>query len=105
MKTWIALFAVGCGSYVMRAVPLFSSGLMNPSANVQRAIRHAGLATLTALVVTTLQHRGAGNPSELLAAATAVGVAGAVGLRSRHSMLLVVGVGLATYAILHSLVA
>ena len=47
MTTWMAVFGVGLGSYLMRALPLFSTALVAPSAAVQRTIRHAGLATLT----------------------------------------------------------
>jgi branched-subunit amino acid transport protein len=97
MTTWIAIAGVGLGSYAFRLLPLLLGERVRWSAPIDRAIRHAGLAALTALVVAGVRHhQGDGRPGATLLAFAAV-VAAAVVARRGRSMLWVVATGLGVY--------
>jgi branched-subunit amino acid transport protein len=100
MSTWAAILAVGLGSYLFRLLPLVlmgHRGRTTVSAPLDRTIRHASAAALTALVVSSLVHgSGSGQPLALWGAA-AGGLA--VALRGA-TMLRVVVLGMAVYAVL-----
>ena len=83
MTTWIAVACVGLGSYALRLLPMLVGDRIRWPVPVDRAIGHAGLAALTALVISGVQHHdGAGRPGATLWAFTAV-IAGAVVARRR----------------------
>jgi branched-subunit amino acid transport protein len=76
MTTWIAVACVGLGSYALRLLPMLVGGRVRWPGPVDRAIDHAGLAALTALVIAGIQHHdGGGRPGAMLWAITAVIVA------------------------------
>ena len=94
MTTWIAVVAVGAISYLFRAAPLLLLGRVHLSNRADRAIRHAGAAALTALLVDALRH---GTQTSHPVAFT---VAAAIGLWSAlrgGSMLRVIALGSAAY--------
>jgi branched-subunit amino acid transport protein len=95
IHTWIAILAVGAVSYVFRAAPLLVLGRMRLSDRVDRVVRHAGSAALTALLVGTVLHGGDAGTSTAILAATATGLIVAV---RGASMLRVVLAGGFTYA-------
>jgi branched-subunit amino acid transport protein len=97
VKTWIAILAVGAVSYVFRAAPLFVLGRLRLSDRVDRVLRHAGTAALTALLVSSAQHASDAGSRPAILAATAIGLIEAA---RRASMLRVVLAGGATYAVL-----
>jgi branched-subunit amino acid transport protein len=97
MRTWIAIVGVGLGSYILRLVPLLVGERVRWSARVDRAIGHAGLAALSALVVGGLQHHdGGGRPGAMLWALGALATAALIARRG-GSMLRIVVAGLAAY--------
>lgn len=53
MTAWIAIIAVGLGSYGMRVGPLLLRNHFEPPPVVDELIRHAGIAAVTALLVTS----------------------------------------------------
>jgi branched-subunit amino acid transport protein len=105
MTTWIAVACVGLGSYALRLLPMLVGDRVRWSDRVDRAIGHAGLAALTALVIAGVQnHDGSGRPGATLWALTAV-IVGAVVARRGCSMLWVVAAGLGGYWLPSVLVA
>lgn len=99
MSMWLAVLLVGLGSYVLRAVPLLLGERVQLPADVDAALHHAAVGAMTALLVLGVMHT-VDRPfsTDGLAAALALAVAGAVGLRG-HAMPLVVLSGGATYAL------
>lgn len=53
--TWLVMLAVGVGSYVLRALPVFAGERVLASPAVERVIGYAGTAALAALVTTGLR--------------------------------------------------
>jgi branched-subunit amino acid transport protein len=53
VTAWLAVIAVGLGSYGMRVGPLLLRNHFEPPAVVDELIRHAGTAAVTALLVTS----------------------------------------------------
>jgi branched-subunit amino acid transport protein len=105
MTTWLAVAGVGLGSYALRLVPLLVGERLRWSDRIERAMDRAGLAALTALVVSGLQHHEGGDgPWSMLWTLAAVTVAVVVARRGR-SLLWVVGAGLATYWLPTALIA
>ena len=105
MTTWIAVACVGLGSYALRLLPLLVGDRVRWPGPVDRAIGHAGLAALTALVIAAVRHHdGGGRPGATLWALTAVIAAAGVARRGR-SMLWVVAAGLLVYWLPTMLVA
>jgi branched-subunit amino acid transport protein len=105
MTTWIAVACVGLGSYALRLLPMLVGDRVRWSDRVDRAIGHAGLAALTALVIAGVQnHDGSGRPGATLLALTAVIVGAVVACRG-CSMPWVVAAGLGGYWLPSVLVA
>ena len=96
MTTWIALIAVGLISYVFRAAPLFLLGRVRISDRVDRSVRHAGAAAVTALLIGAMRDSGGGYSLPVVAG-TAMALVLAAG---RSSMLRVVFSGGAVYAVM-----
>jgi branched-subunit amino acid transport protein len=105
MTTWIAVACVGLGSYALRLLPMLVGDRVRWPDPVDRAIGHAGLVALPALVIAGVQHHdGGGRPGANLWAYTAV-IAGGVVARRGWSMLWVVAAGLGGYWLPSMLVA
>ena len=105
MTTWLAVGGVGLGSYALRLLPLLVGDRVRWPGGVDRAISHAGLAALAALVVAGVKHDdGNGRLGATLWALTAV-IAAAVAARRSRSMLWVVAAGLVSYWLPSMLVA
>jgi branched-subunit amino acid transport protein len=96
MTTWFVVLAVGLGSFLFRVVPLSLAGRLDESERFDRLIRRAGVATLTALLVTSFDHGAQAGNDIALAAALAVGFVLSV---RGGSMLRVVLVGGAAYVV------
>ncbi len=77
MRTALAIAAVGALSYVLRVTPLVAIGRVAVGPRLDRAIRHAGAAAVTALFVGAVVHGGgaAPRPAVLVAAGGALWVA------------------------------
>lgn len=102
MTTWTAVLAVGLGSYLFRVLPQLLPRFGHPSPGVERAIRHGGLAALTALAVTSLRHHVEAGDGRLLPALAAVTVGFAL-VRAGRSLTTVVVAGTAVWAALLAL--
>jgi branched-subunit amino acid transport protein len=96
LSTWIAILAVGAVSYVLRAAPLLVLGRVRLSDRVDRVVRHASSAALTALLVGAVTHGGDARSSVAILAATACGLVMAA---RGSSMLRVVLAGGLTYGV------
>jgi branched-subunit amino acid transport protein len=94
MTTWLALIGVGLVSYLFRAGPLLLLGGVRISDRVDRTVRHAGAAAVTALMIGAMRDSGGGYSLSVVAA-TATALVLAAG---RSSMLRVVLGGGAVYA-------
>ena len=93
--TWIVILAVGAGSFVFRLGPLLVLERITLSDRSDRAIRHAGTAATTALIVATTKHNATGGA----VIPTVLAVAVAVVLAARGaSMVRLLIFGGATYA-------
>jgi branched-subunit amino acid transport protein len=88
MTTWLAVLAVGLGSYAMRVGPLLLRDRFVPSPRVDDVIRHAGTAAVTALLVTACVRAWEANPALPTLAALTVG--GVLALRGRSMVQIVV---------------
>jgi branched-subunit amino acid transport protein len=95
MSTWLAIVAVGAVSYVFRAAPVVLFGRIRITEGVDRTVRHAGAAAVTALLVGAV--RQGGHASSLIAVLVATGVALVVAARG-GSMLRIVMLGGCSYA-------
>jgi branched-subunit amino acid transport protein len=94
MSTAIAMLAVGAVSYLFRVAPLLAVGRVRVGPRLDRTIRHAGAAAVTALFVGALR-TGHGH----IDAAVLVAAIAAVWLAVRgSSMLRIVFAGAAVYA-------
>ena len=74
---WVAILLTGAGSYVFRLLPLVVLPRLTLRPGMERAVRHAGVAAIAALFVSSLQtDAGAGNAGPtLVAAAVALALA------------------------------
>jgi branched-subunit amino acid transport protein len=70
---WVVMLGVGAGSFVLRIGPLLALEHVTPSARTIRAIRHAGVAAIAALIVGSTKQVATGRATvpALLAVATA----------------------------------
>jgi branched-subunit amino acid transport protein len=73
MSAWIAIIAVGLGSYGMRVGPLLLRNHFEPPPVVDELIRYAGTAAVTALLVTSCLRVVDRGPVLPVVAALAVG--------------------------------
>ena len=93
--TWIVVLAVGLGSYLFRVGPLLAIQRMTLSPQVERVVRHAGTAAITALIVVAGKQSAAGGS----ALPTILALAAGIGLACRGaSMTRILFVGGALYA-------
>jgi branched-subunit amino acid transport protein len=92
--TWVVVLAVGAGSYLFRVGPLLALQRSQLGDRADRAIRHGGLAAVTALIATSTRHAATGD----LAAPTlvAVGVGAVLAVRGA-SMVRLLMIGGAAY--------
>ena len=95
MTTWIAIVAVGVGSFVLRAAPLLMLQRVTLSDQVDRIIRHAGVAAIAGLIATTVRHAAHGSTTVPTLLAVAFGTWLAV---RGGSMMRIIGTGGAIYA-------
>ena len=93
--TWLVILAVGAGSFVFRLGPLLVFERISLSERGDRAIRHAGTAATTALIVVTTKHSATGGA--VIPTVLAVAVAAVFAARGA-SMLRLLLIGGATYA-------
>ena len=100
--TWLTMALVGVGSYAFRVIPLFVLPRMAPSPRVDRTIRHAVAAALTALVATSVSQRA--STGDLVPTLIAVGC-GLVPAVRGASLFRVVLVGGVAYAAARGLTA
>lgn len=91
--TWLAILAVGAGSFLFRVAPLLLLEHRELGPRSERFIRHAGLAAVTALVGTSTAHSADGG--HVLPTLIAVAVALAATLRGRSMVRTVVAGGAA----------
>ena len=97
--TWLVVLAVGAGSFVFRLGPLLVFQRVKLPAGADRFIRHAGLAALTALIVTATKQAATG--SHTVPVLLAVGVAAVLAARGRSMVrLLLTGGGLYVSAVI-----
>jgi branched-subunit amino acid transport protein len=94
--TWVVMLAVGVGSYVLRALPVFAGERVLTSPRVERVIGYAGTAALAALVTTGL--RAVPHDPGQTAVTIAVGAAALIVAVRRGSMLRVLGVAACLFA-------
>jgi len=91
---WVAIVLTGAGSYLLRLLPLVVLPRVTLRPGMERAVRHAGVAAIAALFVSSLRtDAGAGNAGPTLVAAA---VALALALRGA-GMLRVVSLSVVTY--------
>jgi len=94
MRTWLAVLAVGAGSYAFRALPMLVLARGPVSPTFERTVRHAGVAAVTALLVGSVRHAAEGGEPAAVLGAVAAGSAAA--LRGA-SALVVLAVGALAY--------
>ena len=92
---WVVVLAVGAGSFLFRLGPLLALRKVTLSEQADRAVRHAGLAAIAALIA--LSSRQAAQSASLLPVLLAVGVAAVLAAR-RASMLRLIVAGGGLYA-------
>ena len=93
--TWLVILAVGAGSFLFRVAPLLLLGRVPLGPRAEGAVRHAGLAAITALVVVGTRQVATGTATVPALAAVLVGV---VASARRASMVRLLVYGGATYA-------
>ena len=91
---WPAIALAGVGSYVLRVLPLLVLPKVTLPSRIERGIRHAGFAAITALLVSSVTHHG--GAGDLLPTVVAVAVGLALAVRGA-AMLRVVTIGGLTY--------
>jgi branched-subunit amino acid transport protein len=97
VSTWVAVLAVGGGSYLARLLPLLVRRAAETGPRVQRRLGYAGVAAITALVAAALRHHtDATGWADGVAALVATGIATVLSRQGR-SFLLAVGVALVAY--------
>jgi branched-subunit amino acid transport protein len=97
MTTLLVMVAVGLGSYAFRVVPVALLRGAALSQGQERLIRDAGLAAVTALVVTSTRHAATGSAAWPTLGAVAAALAVAAGKNKPSTARLMV-VGVAVYA-------
>jgi branched-subunit amino acid transport protein len=72
--TWLAILAVGAGSFMFRLAPLMVFERITLTERGDRLIRHAGTAVITALIVMTTKHSASGGSLVPTLLAVSVGI-------------------------------
>jgi branched-subunit amino acid transport protein len=99
MTTLLVVLAVGAGSYLLRAGPIHWHARAPLPSRVDRGAFLAATSALAAVVTSAvLHHARAGHPEARTAAIIAVVTGLALSMR-RRSIVVVLGVGLAAYAL------
>ncbi len=99
---WIAVLAVGLGSYAFRLTPLLLGARLTLRQRHQEILRHAGMGGMAALLVTSVVGFGTSEGLTAIASAgAATAVAGVLAWRGR-SLALVVLCGGAVYGVLEA---
>jgi branched-subunit amino acid transport protein len=93
--TWLAIVAVGIGSYFLRVIPLVVLPRVTVPDWFDRAVRDAGLAAITALLVSSMSGRAA--TGNLVPTLVGVGIGAVLAVRG-VAMPHVVWIGGACYA-------
>jgi branched-subunit amino acid transport protein len=97
--TWIAVLAVGLGSYAFRLTPLLLGARLQVPGRLQGILRHAGMGGIAALLVSSVLSFGtSGGLAGIGSAGAATAVAAVVAWRGR-SIAVVVLAGGAVYAV------
>jgi branched-subunit amino acid transport protein len=97
--TWIAVLAVGLGSYAFRLTPLLLGARVRLRQTTQDMLRHAGMGGMAALVVSSVVGFGtSGGPAAVASATVATAAAAVVAWRG-GSMAVVMLAGGAVYAV------
>jgi branched-subunit amino acid transport protein len=91
---WPAIVLTGIGSYILRVLPLVVLPKVTVPPAVERGIRHAGIAAITALLVSSVTHHV--DAGDLLPTIVAVAVGLALAMRGA-AMLRVVAIGGLSY--------
>lgn len=78
MTSWGVFLAVGVGSYLMRVVPLLVGARVDWTPRTERAVQHAGIAAIVALITSATIHAGADATTPVAVLAVLVGVIVAV---------------------------
>ena len=99
MSTWLAVIAVGLGSYMFRVVPLFVPWIASPPEGVERVLTRAGVASLVALAAASTRHQTTGVETTATAAVVIALAAGLLAARCGARMHTVVVAGVATHAV------
>jgi branched-subunit amino acid transport protein len=100
MTMWLAILAVGLGSYALRLAPLLLGARVRWSDRWDRALRDASVGAMTALLVSGVQtFSDQVDRLGTIAGVAAVTVAASVAWLGR-SMLVVMLIGAATYGLL-----
>jgi branched-subunit amino acid transport protein len=97
MNTWLAVLAVGLGSYTFRVVPLFVPWIASPPPRVERVVTRAGAASLAALAVASIRRQTAHADLPDTTAVVAALVVGLLVARRGARMPTVVLAGIATH--------
>ena len=97
---WVAVFIVGFGSYLLRALPLIVGTKLQLPQHVQNALRHADIGGMTVLLVFSLiGFRTTGGTTMVLFATAAVAAAAVVARRGA-SMAVVMLAGASVYGVI-----
>ena len=89
MNMWIAVLLVGAGSYLLRALPLFSLRCRSLPASTNATLERAGFASLVAMAAGAARHQTMGvSPGAALATGAALVVGAVVALRRRPMSLI-----------------
>ena len=105
MNIWIAVLAVGAGSYALRAAPLFSPRCRTLSADATARLERAGLASLLALAAASMRHQVVGVSSSAAAASVAALLVGGVLALRGKPMHVVALVGLAAHLVVSTTIS
>jgi branched-subunit amino acid transport protein len=98
--TWIAVAAVGLGSYAFRLTPLLLGARVRLRQATQDMLRHAGMGGMAALLVSSVIGFGSTGGLAAIASATAATAGAAVVAWRGGSMAVVMLVGGAVYAVI-----
>ena len=104
MNVWMAVVLVGAGSYLLRALPLFSLRCRSLSASASAKLERAGFASLMALAAGAAHHQTTALSSGAALATVGALVVGAVVALSGRPMYLVALSGVGVHLALTTIV-